>query len=257
MDLVIVGGGRAGGALALASTTAGHRLVGLLTRRETDLGPPLSWDEPLPVCDLVLVAVTDDAIADVAQQLADIWHGDPVVAHLSGFVSVQALQPLTAVGARVGSMHPLQTLPDPASGARALAGAWAAITTEHQLASEVLTAFARSLGMRPFELADEAKPTYHAAAAAAANYVVESLAVASDLLSSADVPFEVVEPLVRAIVDNVFATGPDAALTGPIARGDAATVAGQLAAAAAVSPTVARQFRLLAEATAERVGMTL
>lgn len=243
--------------MARASQAAGHRLVGTLSRSEsTDPGPALSWDEPLPECDLVIVAVTDAAIGEVAARLAPVWRPETPVVHLSGFTSLSELDPLAATGAAVGSFHPLQTLPDPERGAAALRGAFVAVTAPPDL-SETLGSLARSLGLRPFALADEAKPLYHAAAAAAANYVVEALAVAQDLLAAADVDWQVVEPLTRAVVDNVFAMGPSAALTGPIARGDLGTVAGQQAAADSVSVTLGDQFRHLSRATARRVGLDL
>ncbi|MFP3913788.1 MAG: DUF2520 domain-containing protein [Actinomycetota bacterium] len=254
MDLVIVGMGRAGGALARASAAAGHRITGVLSSRPSV--STLSWEEPLPGCDLVIVAVSDSAIGEVAERLAPLWVRSHPAVHLSGFVSVGALEPIAARGAEVGSFHPLQTLPDPESGAAALAGAWAAVTAAEPLA-EVLEEYAASLGMRAFRLADRARPLYHAAAAAAANYVVESLAVAADLLDAAGVPGRVVEPLTSRVFENVFRLGPESALTGPIARGDIATVHGQLQAAASVSPRLGEEFRHLAEATALRVGVDL
>lgn len=256
MDLVIVGPGRAGGSLALAARAGGHDVVGVLSRSPTAFGRPLSWDAPLPRCDLLVVAVSDSAIEAVSERLAP-WVGEVDAAvHLSGFVSVEALDQIAAAGLPTGSFHPLQTLPDPVQGSESLEGAWVAVTAGPGLSSR-LTDLAHSLGMQPFPLADTAKPLYHAAAAASANYVVESLALAADLLAAADVPFEAIEPLTRRVVDNVFALGPAASLTGPIARGDMATVAGQIAAAHGVSDSVGEQFRALAEATALRVGRRL
>lgn len=257
MDLIIVGMGRAGGSLARAAREAGHRLVGVLSRRGSDIGPVLDWDEPLPGCDLVLMAVSDGAIPEVARRLVPVWPSETPAVHLSGFVSVGALEPLAEAGAAVGSFHPLQTLPDPERGAAALAGAWAAVTAADPDLSALLEDFAASLGMRPFRLEDDAKPAYHAAAAAAANYVVEALAVASDLVEAAGVDAVVMEPLTRRVVENVFEVGADAALTGPIARGDLATVAGQQQAADQISAGLGAQFRLLARATAIRAGVEL
>lgn len=252
MDLVVVGMGRAGSSLARASEAAGHRVVGVLSRRcEVST---LSWEEEFPTCDLVLVCVSDGAIADVAERLAPRWRAATPAVHVSGFVPVDALDALAAAGAATGSFHPLQTLPDPERGAAALAGAWAAVTADGALRSR-LEDLARSLQMRPFDLEDSAKPLYHAAAAAAANYVVESLGLASDLLEAADVPSEVIEPLTRRVIDNVFEAGAGSALTGPIARGDFATVRGQIRSAAAVSERLGSEFQKLAEATALRAGV--
>lgn len=254
MDLVVIGPGRAGGSLSRASEAAGHSIVGVLSRRSDQA--TLAWDEPLPDCDLALVAVSDSAIREVAERLAPRWDPSHPAVHMSGFMSVEALRPLAESGAAVGSFHPLQTLPDPQRGAEAVAGAWAGITAGQEL-GPLLRDYAASLGMRPFDLDDDVKPLYHAAAAAAANYVVESLGVASELLEGAGVPVETLEPLTRRVVENVFAVGADAALTGPIARGDVATVRGQIRAAESVTPRLGREFRLLAEATALRAGVDL
>lgn len=257
MDLVIVGMGRAGSSIARAARAAGHTLVGVMGRRRPQMGPVVEWDEELPACDLVIVAVSDSAIREVAERLAPHWPASTPAVHVSGFVPVSALAAVADRGGAVGSFHPLQTLPDGERGAEALAGAWVAVTCEDVALRARLEDLAAGMGMRPFLLADGAKPLYHAAAAAAANYVVEALAVATDLLAAAGVAPAVLQPLTRRVVENVFALGPAAALTGPISRGDIATVAGQQAAADSVSDDLGRQFRLLAEATALRVGVDL
>jgi predicted short-subunit dehydrogenase-like oxidoreductase (DUF2520 family) len=254
MDVIVVGPGRAGGSLAIAATAAGHRLVGVLARHPGRFRPLLPWDRALPPADLAVIAVRDDAIGEVAARLAPFWDLGTVAVHLSGFTSLSALDPLSERGVGVGSLHPLQTLPDPERGAAALPGSWAAVTADAQ-ARPVIVELAASIGLRPFDLADAAKPLYHAAASAAANYVVEALAVASDLMAAAGVAHEVLAPLTRAVVDNVFEVGPERALTGPLARGDRGTVAGQLAAASAVSAELGEQFRLLTAATARRAGL--
>lgn len=256
MDLLVIGMGRAGGSLTGAATAAGHRLVGVLNRSPVTGFPSLDWDRPLPPADLALICVTDDAIPQVAARLAEEWRPATPAVHVSGFTPVSALAPIAATGAPTGSFHPLQTLPDAERGANALAGAYAAVTAPPPLFG-LLEELAHSLSMQPFALEDGAKPLYHAAAAAASNYVVESLGVAADLLAAAGVEPEVMEPLTRRVVENVFAVGAEAALTGPIARGDIGTVAGQVRAAESVDSDVGRQFRLLAEATALRAGTDL
>ena len=145
------------------------------------------------------------------------------------------LQPLAATGAATGSFHPLQTLPTPEAGADRLAGSWVAVTASEPL-TDKLHAFAESLGTHPFDLADEAKPLYHAGAAAAANFPLAALTMAADLFTAAGVPVAAARPLVEAAVANAFEMGPRAALTGPVVRGDAATVSAQLDAVAAATP---------------------
>lgn len=254
MKLIIVGPGRAGGAIGLAAQRAGHEIVGVLTRSDTDeRWPTLDWDGDLPEADVVFIAVRDEAIAEVAERIAPHVAYAGVVAHLSGFTPMLALHPIQDRGVGVGGFHPLQSLPDAESGAYALAGAFVGIDGD-ELGRDVLTHLATSLGMEPFPLDDAARPAYHAAAAAAANFVVTALAISADLYDSAGIDPRVSRPLVERAVANVFEKGAAAALTGPIARGDIETVIGHLEAAHAVSEHVGRQFRLMAEATTIRAG---
>lgn len=254
MRLVIVGLGRAGGSLAIAAQAAGHEIRGVLSRSDFEAPwPRLAWDADLPECDVVFIAVKDDAISDVSQRLAPYVGEVAVVAHLSGFVPVLVLHHLQEKGTAVGGFHPLVSLPEPEAGAAALAGGFVGIDGD-QLAVDTLTILAGSLGMEAFRLDDRARPAYHAAAAAAANFVVTSLAVSGDLFESAGIDPRVSRPLVERVVANVFEMGPSESLTGPIARGDIETVIGHLTAAHEVSEYVGRQFRLLAEATTIRAG---
>lgn len=238
----------------MASARAGHEVVGVLTRNETeDRWPVLSWDETLPEADLLLLAVRDDAVHEVSERISPHVADIAVVAHCSGFVPVAALHHLQELGVAVGGFHPLQSLTDAVSGARALAGCFVGIDGD-ELAVDVLTHLGTSLEMEPFRLDDAARPAYHAAAAAAANFVVVSLAIASDLFDSAGVDPKVSRPLVERVVSNVYEKGHALSLTGPIARGDIDTVIGHLTAAHEVSDHVGAQFRLMAEATTIRAG---
>jgi len=255
LKLLLVGPGRAGGSLAIASSRAGHDIVGIVSRDGQDdrFGPALSWDGPFPEADVALLAVRDSQVRAAATQLSGCGTAYPVVAHLSGFNPVTDLAPLVATGASIGGFHPLQTLPEPEIGAASLAGSFVAITGEG-LAYDMLMHLGDSLGMSPFPLTDEGRPAYHAGAAAAANFLVTCLATSSDLMKSAGIDPGVVRPLVERVVANVFDEDPARALTGPIARGDLETVIGHLTAAHQVSPEVGEQFRLIAEATAIRAG---
>jgi len=253
MRLTIVGSGRAGGSIAIAATRAGHEICGVITRSgDTRYGPVIPPDMPLPESDLLLIAVRDEAIVGVAENLADRAASVAVAAHLSGFTPVTALRALADRGLSTGGFHPLQTLPDAERGAEALAGSFVGVDGD-PLALDTLTHLASSLGMEPFRLDDTIRPAYHAAAAAASNFVLTALATSGDLFDSAGVDPRVARPLVERAVANFYETGP-AALTGPIARADTDTVIGHLEAARTVSEEVGRQFRLMAEATAIRAG---
>jgi len=253
MNISLYGTGRAAGALGIVFANAGHTIVGVDGRTPEHIaGTSALFDVTPGPADLRVIAVSDDAIEEVARDLVD--HADAVpTVHISGAVSVAALDPIATSGSQVGSFHPLQTMPDPVSGARQLRGAWIGITAAQPF-YEDLANLAESIGGRPFSLADESKPLYHAAAAASANFVLASLAVAEDLFDAAGVPLEAAIPLVDAIVENAFALGPRAALTGPIARGDVATVAKQLDAVREKDPELYEQFVSLARVTAFIAG---
>ncbi len=262
MRLIVVGPGRAGTALALAASTAGHRIVAVAGRdpeatssAASAVGADaLDIADAMPEADLVVVAVRDDAIGEVASSIAATAAvAAPGAVHLSGAVPVSALAPLADAGLAIGSFHPLQTLPDAASGAARLAGAWAAITATGAL-HDRLVELAGSIGMRHFDLDDDRKAVYHAAAAAAANFPLAALIMAESLFAAAGVPFAAARPLVEAVVANAFDLGPRASLTGPVARGDAGTVESQIHAVSERAPALADDFRTLVVVLARIAG---
>jgi len=253
MNIAIHGAGRAGGALAIAASRAGHSIVSIVSRSERSvdfLAALVEVSSGTP--DLVALSVSDDAIAATAAAIAVGGETVPTV-HLSGAVPVSALDPIGRTGAQVGSIHPLQTFPDAQRGAERLSGAWIAVTAQDPLRTR-LHEFAISLGCQPFDLDDADKPMYHAGAAAAANYTLTALDIARSLLEEVGVPFEAARPLVDAVIDNAFEMGPREALTGPIARGDATTVRRQLDAIRRVMPGAERAFVDFARATAVMAG---
>ena len=177
---------------------------------------------------LVLICVPDNSIAEVARGLEE----GPWIAHVSGATPLSALDPHL----RRFSMHPLQTFPR-ARGPEQLDGAWAGVTAGFWLAE--------TLGLKPFELADEARPLYHAGAAIASNYLVTLHTVASELFRAAGAPPEALVPLMRRTIDNGFE------LTGPIERGDWETVEAHRRAIRAARPELEPLYDVLAEATAK------
>lgn len=261
MRIVLVGPGRAGTALSLAARRAGHDVVAvagrnrLTTAAASELLEASACDigDPLPACDLLVIAVTDDAIASVAAAVSPA-EGTAAAVHLSGAVSTEALAPLRRSGLLVGSLHPLQTLPTPEVGADRLAGAWVAVTASNEDLGRLLRDLATSLGCMPFSLDDADKPLYHAGAAAAANFPLVALAMAEDLFVGAGVPWEAARPLVEAVVANAFSLGPRAALTGPVARGDVDTVRRQIEAVADAAPEWRSTFEAFVAETAAMAG---
>ena len=253
MNIALCGTGRAAGALGIAFSHAGHTIVGVHGRTQDRVVATTALFEVTPgPADLRVIAVSDDAIEEVAGQIAGLADSVPVI-HVSGAVSVAALDAVAAAGSQVGSFHPLQTMPDPATGARQLPGAWIGITAPQPLHGTLIE-LAESMGCHPFSLPDGSKPLYHAAAAASANFVLAALTVSENLFDAAGVPLEAAKPLVDAIIENAFALGPREALTGPIARGDVATVARQLDAVRAASPDIFDEFVSLARITASIAG---
>ena len=186
--------------------------------------------------EVVLLCVPDAAIADVAGGLTP---GDAWIGHVSGATSLSALAPHT----RRFSLHPLQTFTR-TRGPEQLDGAFAAVTGETPEAIEVAVELAQTLGLEPFRLADDRRALYHAGAAVASNYLVTLYRIAAGLLEEAGAPPEALVPLMTRTIENGFE------LTGPIARGDWATVDAHLEAIRAARPEVEPLYRLLAEATA-------
>ena len=233
----IIGPGRAGVGLALALALAGHEVL-LYGRRKKAVPEPLTLtvgpaDSPPPAwiaqAGVVILAVRDDAIRFLAESLARTGavRPDQVVLHLSGAQGQEALAPLLSSRAALGSLHPLQTIAAAERAPERLKGAWAAVEGMPR-AVQVAEGLARALGLRPFHIPSEAKPIYHAGAVFASNYFVVVEAVAQRLLRLAGLSdaeaWQALRPLVAGTFDNLTGQGPLAALTGPVARGDTATL---------------------------------
>jgi predicted short-subunit dehydrogenase-like oxidoreductase (DUF2520 family) len=211
----VIGSGRAGAAIA-----------GRLREGGLDL------DSADP--EIVLLCVPDGAIGEVAASIAP----GPWIAHVSGATPLAALTP----HARRFGMHPLQTFTR-ARGPEQLDGAWAAVTAESEEARGAGVWLAETLGLRPFDLEDGARTLYHAGAVFASNYVVTLQRAAAILFEAAGAPPEALEPLMLRTVENGFE------LTGPISRGDWATVEAHRAAIRSSSPELEGLYETLADAT--------
>jgi predicted short-subunit dehydrogenase-like oxidoreductase (DUF2520 family) len=184
--------------------------------------------------DVVLLCVPDRSIADVAGTIAP----GPWLLHVSGATPLAALAPHV----KRASMHPLQTFTR-SRGADQIDGAWAAVSGETDEALSVGRALAGALGLRPFDLPDGERVLYHAGAVIASNFLVTLHRAAAAALTRAGAPPEALEPLMRRTIENDFE------LTGPIARGDTATVDAHLAAIRRDLPEIEALYRALAAAT--------
>jgi predicted short-subunit dehydrogenase-like oxidoreductase (DUF2520 family) len=226
LSLAIVGDGRLGRALASALRGAGLRVAGPLARGTDGEG-----------ADAVLLCVPDGQIAAAAALIAP----GPLVGHCSGATGLEPLAPHEAF-----SLHPLMTVTDGSAG---FAGAGAAIDGTSARALRFARGLAETIGMRAVRVAPEDRALYHAAASIASNFLVTLEAVAERLAAETGVERELLVPLVRATVENWAALGPERALTGPVARGDEATVARQRDAIAERAPESLELFDALVEAT--------
>jgi predicted short-subunit dehydrogenase-like oxidoreductase (DUF2520 family) len=226
-SVVVVGRGRMGHALAAALRAAGY-----------DTGEPAGRGEA-PRADAIVLCVPDAEIAAAAEAVAG---AAPFVGHTSGATPISAL---AGAGGEAFGLHPLQTVT--ADGAD-LRGCGAAVSGSTPAALELAGTMAERLGMTPFEVRDEQRAAYHAAASIASNFLVTLEWAAQTVARRAGIDAPLA-PLVRTTVANLEAGGPHAALTGPIARGDDATVARQRDAVAATAPELLPLFDAMAERT--------
>jgi predicted short-subunit dehydrogenase-like oxidoreductase (DUF2520 family) len=259
----VVGAGRAGTAMAVALARAGHRVVAAsavsdasqrrVSRRlpEATIVPP---EHVLALADLVLLTVPDDALADLIAGLAAT--GAPVegrlLAHASGRHGLAVLEPATRRGALPLALHPVMTFTGRDDDAEKLAGISFGVTAPDQL-RPVAEALVVEMGGEPVFIAEDRRDTYHAALASAANHLVTLVVQAADLLRDAGVadPARMLGPLLGAALENALALG-DAALTGPVARGDVETISAHLAAIGARAPQALPAYLALARLTADR-----
>jgi predicted short-subunit dehydrogenase-like oxidoreductase (DUF2520 family) len=217
---------------------AGHAVDAIAALRQADV-----W----------MLAVSDDRIAEVAAQLAagrDVKGA--VVFHCSGAKASMELQPLRAAGALVASVHPVRSFADPRQVADAFDGTFCGVEGEPG-ALAVLHPALTAIGARVVAIDARAKTVYHAASVFASNYLTTVLDAALRAYQAAGIPEDVARELARPLATetmaNVFRLGPETALSGPIARGDAATVARQQAAVNAWDPATGALYEALAAAT--------
>lgn len=235
--LHLVGPGRLGMSLTGLWLDAGLIQPGCVVGREgTDYAVPGGFQRAtpsqLPPAPLVLLATPDDTLFTMAETLAaqGLIAPGTVVFHCSGASSSALLAPLQATGAHVASVHPLRSFAarqiDPAT----FAGTWCGCEGDAE-ALAVLEPLFTGIGGRCFRLDSPQKLLYHAGAVFASNYLVALAEAAHRCLQGAGVApdkvLPVLQPLMQGTLDNILRNGTAAALTGPIARGDAGLVAAQ------------------------------
>jgi predicted short-subunit dehydrogenase-like oxidoreductase (DUF2520 family) len=259
----VVGAGRVGSVLGAALARAGHEIVGVsavsdasVRRAEKWLpgAPILPLDDVVAGAELVLLTVPDDALRTLVAGLADadVWRGGQLVAHTSGAQGIGVLDPAAARGVLPLALHPVMTFAGRPEDLDRLAGATWGVTAPEEL-RPVAELIVIELGGEPVWIPEPARPLYHAALAISSNHLVTLVNDALDVLRRAGVgePARLLAPLTSAALDNVLRLG-DAALTGPVARGDVATVSRHLAELAANDPDIEPAYRAMARRTAER-----
>jgi predicted short-subunit dehydrogenase-like oxidoreductase (DUF2520 family) len=259
--LNIVGAGHLGRTLGrLFAASGAFAVQDVLTRSTASAGEAVAFigagravqtAAQLRHADAVMLAVSDDQIEAACEALAGV--DGVLVFHCSGAKSSGALQSAAAKGALTASVHPVRSFADPESVARDFAGTWCGIEGDARALALLEPAFA-AIGARLVTIDPAAKTVYHAASVFASNYLVTVLDAALRAYQAAGVPEavarELARPLASETLENVFRLGPRAALSGPIARGDFATVARQQAALDAWDADSGQLYRALADATA-------
>ena len=244
----VIGAGRLGGALVAALRQARQPVEGPAGRGEIPRG-----------CRALVLCVPDAEIATAAQAVAG---AAALVGHTSGATPLSALAAAEHAGGATFGWHPLQTFAGEATpatgGAAPFAGAGCAIAGSSPAALAFSRELAETLGMTPFELDDEDRAAYHAAASIASNFLVTLQAAAEQVAAGSGLEPEraraLLAPLIRRTLDNHVAHGPERALTGPVARGDDATVAGQRDAVERTAPELLPLFDELVAQTRRLAG---
>jgi len=262
----IVGTGRVAQALAIAfaphastppllwgRTVENARSVATVTG--ADVAPTI--DDLTAECDVIAIAVSDDALAAVVADIAaNLTAGHTsFIFHLSGAKGAAILEPLRAAGALTAAIHPAMTFTgDPQGEARRMAGARFAITGSTAEANEQAKHIVALLGGIGVEIAEEKRALYHAALCHASNHLVTLIAGAAGALKDAGVgdPSALLAPLVRAALENSLSQG-FAGLSGPLLRGDVQTIGDHLDTLRTYSPDLLPAYCAMARATLDEL----
>ncbi|MEA2453068.1 MAG: hypothetical protein QOG04_1778 [Actinomycetota bacterium] len=257
----LVGAGRVGSAVARLLQQQGNEAVAVASRTHASaaraaglLGVPVADIGSLPAASCVLIGAGDDAIEEVAQQLASTITTGQVVVHFAGAFGLGPLAPVIEAGAWGCALHPVQACPDVETAIDRLPGSawgvtctWPATEWAHNLVRDQLSG-------TPIDVAEDDRPIWHAAAVSTSNGIAALMAIGEQLLGSIGVPDpeKILGPLARGTVDNAIAGGGGAAtLTGPAVRGEVATIERHLAAIAERSPGSLDAYRLAARVILE------
>lgn len=270
--LNIIGSGRVGRACGRMWAQAGVFAVqDVLTRSRESAAQGVKFIgagraagslEEMRGADVWMIATRDDAIVPSCATLAASGKitPDDIVFHVSGATPSSDLAAVREQGARIASVHPIKTFTDAEAAVQSFPGTFCAAEGDREALRVLKPAFER-IGAKVFDIAPQAKPVYHSGGVFACNYLVALIEAALRAHERAGIPraasLQALEPMVRETVDAIFDNGPAKALTGPISRGDAATVKRQLAAVESWDPAMAALYRglgMVAVALAESDG---
>lgn len=263
LDVGIVGTGRVGAVLGAALHQAGHRLVAVSGVSEQSRAraaallpgvPVTSVEDVVGRAELVLLTVPDDALPDLIAGLSatSSWQAGQIVVHTSGRYGTAVFDAAAGHHVLGLALHPVMTFTGTSMDLVRLADCSFGITAPGPL-RPVAEALVVEMGAEPVWIEEKDRPMYHAGLAHGANHIVTLVAQAMQILGSAGVqdPQRLIAPLLHAALDNALRLG-DGALTGPVARGDAGTVAAHLAQLTGQTPDIRPAYVALARATAER-----
>lgn len=263
LDVGVVGSGRVGAVLGAALALAGHRLVAAsavsqASRERARLLLPRVPLLPVPdvvaAADLVLLTVPDDELPSLVEglSLTGAWQAGQIVVHTSGRYGVQVLEPATSAHVIALALHPAMTFSGTPVDLERLAGCCFGVTA-HEAVRPVAEALVVEMGAEPVWVAEADRVLYHAALAHGSNHLVTLVSQALQVLrgTGVEAPDRLLAPLLSAALDGALRQG-DAAVTGPVSRGDAGTVAAHLRELADGPPDVLSAYVALARATAVR-----
>ena len=264
LSLSIIGGGNVGRTLGRLWHAGGMFDIRDVMCRTPDsamratafigAGRAIAAFENLQAADVYMITTSDDGIASACAALAQtgLLHAGSVVFHCSGARQSRELADAHACGAAVASIHPIRSFASPDTVAAGFSGTYCGVEGDPR-AIDVLERYFTAIGARLVAIDAECKILYHAAAVFASNYLPTLLAAAQQAYVAAGIPpdtaLQMMERLVRETVDNIFRLGPAKALSGPIARGDTATVEKQQSAVSAWNEEYGKLYAQFAELT--------
>jgi predicted short-subunit dehydrogenase-like oxidoreductase (DUF2520 family) len=259
----VVGAGRVGSTLGAALARAGHEIVAASGVSDESRAraarllpgvPIMAADETVAAADFVLLAVPDDQLRPLVAGLAETgaWRAGQLAAHTSGAQGIGVLDPAAARGVLALALHPVMTFAGRPEDLDRLDGATFGVTALDEL-RPVAETLVVEMGGEPVWVPESARALYHASLTIASNHLVTLVNDALTVLAGAGVaePARLAAPLLSASLDNVLRLG-DAALTGPVSRGDVATIATHVATLRQAAPEVLPAYAAMARRAAER-----